>query len=166
MNIRTVQPEDSAALLELQLALDRETSFMMLEPGERSLDVERLCRRIATILASPNSTLLVAEVEDVLIGFVEAEGGSYHRTRHVAHLALGVLARFHRRGAGTRLLEAVEDWARRTGVRRLELSVMSDNESAISLYRKMGFQSEGARTGSILREGCFVDGLAMAKFLD
>ena len=165
MDIRAAQLEDAEGLLALQLSLDRETTFMMLEPGERSLDVGDLRARIAQLLVSPNSTLLLAEIDGAPVGFIEAEGGEYRRTRHVAHLALGVLAAYRRRGVGTSLLETMDDWARSHGVRRLELSVMSDNEPAIALYRKAGYQVEGTRSGSILREGRFVDGLAMAKFL-
>ena len=60
MAIRTLGPgdaEDFAALLE---ALDRETEYLMFEPGERSVDLDALGRRLAN--RDPAAGLLYALV--------------------------------------------------------------------------------------------------------
>jgi hypothetical protein len=44
--IRLAAPEDAAALLALQHRLDGQSSFMMLEPGEREREPGRLRARL------------------------------------------------------------------------------------------------------------------------
>ena len=46
---------------------------------------------------------------------------------------------------------------------RLELTVFTDNERAIHLYESMGFQREGIRRKAAVRNGVYMDELAMAR---
>jgi putative acetyltransferase len=48
-------------------------------------------------------------------------------------------------------------------VLRLELNVYVDNEPAIALYRKFGFEIEGTNRAFALRDGVYVDSHAMAR---
>lgn len=52
---------------------------------------------------------------------------------------------WRRRGIGWSLLEAVLDWARRRGLRRLALWAPSHNPAAVALYRRAGFEETGRR---------------------
>ena len=61
VSIRPIRAEDAPAFLDLTLALDRETEFMMLEPGERTTTVDEQRRRIETLLAADNQMIFVAE---------------------------------------------------------------------------------------------------------
>jgi hypothetical protein len=52
-----------------------------------------------------------------------------------------MVARDHRRrGIGLALMEAAEEWARRVGVRKLELHVFPHNTPALALYEKLGYE--------------------------
>jgi RimJ/RimL family protein N-acetyltransferase len=66
---------------------------------------------------------------------------------------------------GSRLLEELERLARAEGVHRLELTVLEDNERAVALYRRLGFEAEGRRRDSLKVEGRYVDELSLAKLL-
>lgn len=165
MTIRPAAPEDAAALLELKHALDGETSFMLLEPGERretATDVERHLRAVAE---EPGSVVLVAEEDGSLGGYVEAQGGEFRRNRHCAHVVIGVREASSGRGVGTALLRELTAWAERHGVHRLELTVMAHNERALALYRKSGFEVEGTRRDALLVDGRYVDELYLARIL-
>ena len=48
-------------------------------------------------------------------------------------------------------------------LKRLELTVYVDNEPAIRLYRKFGFEVEGTRRADTFRDGTYVDSLFMAR---
>lgn len=71
---------------------------------------------------------------------------------------------YQNRGIGSQLIEAVidlgENWL---NLMRLELTVYTDNPSAIHLYEKYGFVIEGTLRKYALRAGTYVDAYAMAK---
>ena len=92
VRIRTARPYDAAALLDLKRQLDEETAFMMYEPGERESSVQDLARELAGIARTPNSVVLLAEIDDQLAGYVELTGGSFRRSRATAYVVIGVRA--------------------------------------------------------------------------
>jgi putative acetyltransferase len=71
---------------------------------------------------------------------------------------------WHARGVGTRLMEALIDLADNwLGALRIELTVYCDNEPAMKLYRKFGFEIEGTHRAFALRDGQYTDSYAMAR---
>ncbi|MBY8976673.1 GNAT family N-acetyltransferase [Rhodobacteraceae bacterium NNCM2] len=79
-------------------------------------------------------------------------------------LNLGVVPTARRRGLATRMMEAAETEAALLGVRTLFLEVAFDNEAALALYRKTGFEQVGRRKGYYLRpDGSRADALVMRK---
>ncbi len=166
MRIRHAWEGDAEELLRLRKQLDAETTLMMLEPGERTTTVRQEREEIRETFAAGNRTILIAEEEGHLVGYLEARGGQFNRNRHNAQIVMGVLQDYAGRGIGTSLMAEAENWARQHGIKRLELTVMKHNQSAISLYKKMGFVTEGERSHSLLVDGALVDELYMAKLLD
>ena len=65
------------------------------------------------------------------------------RRRHAATLGIGVHDNWHSRGVGTALMKAAVELADNwLNLHRLELEVYVDNEPAIGLYRRFGFEVE------------------------
>ncbi|WP_110946847.1 hypothetical protein [Pseudomonas bohemica] len=56
MQIRLIQTLDAAQMIELNRALDTETDFMLMEPGERTTSLEQQVSRINAITASDTET--------------------------------------------------------------------------------------------------------------
>jgi len=164
--IREITEADAAAFVELNQRLDEETEFMMYEPGERPGNAVEQAHRIRAISAEENKTILVAEEDGGLVGYLLAFGMSARRVRHRAHVVIGVLKSHWRRGIGTGLLAELDRWARRNSVRRLELTVTTANEAAVELYKKAGFTIEGTRKESLCIRGAVVDEYSMAKILE
>ena len=73
-----------------------------------------------------------------------------------------VAASHRRRGIGHALLEQAADWARETGVRKLELHVFPWNEPAIRLYEQFGYERVGLRRDHYRRGEEYVDAILMA----
>jgi L-phenylalanine/L-methionine N-acetyltransferase len=108
---------------------------------------------------------LVAEEEGRVIGIGGLHPAGSERRRHVAVLGMAVAPEAWGRGVGTALMQALCDHADNwSGVLRIELGVFTDNEAAIRLYRKFGFEMEGRRRGDALRDGRYVDTFAMARW--
>jgi len=109
--------------------------------------------------------LLVAERGDEVLGSAGLHPvGPSLRRRHAMMLGINVLSAVQGQGVGTVLMQALCDYADRWAqVLRLELTVFADNARAIALYRKFGFAVEGTHRAFALRDGVYVDALAMAR---
>ena len=167
ITIRSICEGDAAQFMALRTQLDNETYFMMLEPDERSQDLEAHSAFIRSVMTEENHIILAAVTEvGELVGYLEAEGGTFRRNRHMATIEIGILGAYSGQGIGTRLFEAVEAWAKAEGIRRLELTVMVHNTAAYALYTKVGFVTEGRRQWSLHVNEAFVDEYSMAKLLD
>jgi cystathionine gamma-synthase len=163
VRFREAGPGDAAALLALKRGLDLQTSFMLLEPDERTEDEQDIAADLATVAAAGNSVVLVAEAGGRLVGYAEARGSRFRRKRATAHVVIGVLAAAGGRGVGTRLLRELDRWAPAHGIRRLELTVMAHNQRASALYRRVGYTVEGRARECLLVDGRPADELYMAK---
>lgn len=86
------------------------------------------------------------------------------RRRHAGEVGMTVHDDFHRRGIGSALMAALIDVADNwLDLKRLELTVYTDNAAAIRLYEKFGFEVEGTLRGYAFRAGQYVDSLFMAR---
>ena len=65
------------------------------------------------------------------------------KTRHRADFGISVLAAYWGLGIGSALTAACLDCARKAGYLQVELEAVSENESALNLYRKFGFVEYG-----------------------
>jgi len=165
VKIREIQPSDAGAYLALCLRLDAESTLMMYEPGERASSEEVMRRSIDRMEASGNQTVLLAEVDGAIAGYVGVYGGEFRRDRHCGYLVTGVLQAYARQGIGTQLFAAAEVWAKAHRLLRLELTVQQRNQAAVKLYQKMGFLIEGERTASMMIDGQLIDEYYMGKVL-
>jgi RimJ/RimL family protein N-acetyltransferase len=165
MNVRHVTVDDAEELAHLILQVEKEAAFMLFEAGERALTPEQQRNQIEAMMNEENSTILVAEADGKLVGYLVARGGRARRNKHTVYIVIGVLASYRGKGIGTMLFAELECWARTKGVHRLELTVVVNNQRAVSLYRKMGFEQEGIKRHSLLINGKYVDEYYMAKLL-
>lgn len=118
-------------------------------------------------LAEPaeGSFNLMACVDDEVVG----ELGLFTmpqnpRRRHVGQIGMAVRDDWQGKGVGSALMKAIIDLSDNwLNLSRLELEVFTDNPSAIALYKKFGFVTEGTFKNFAYRNGQYVDVYAMAR---
>lgn len=108
---------------------------------------------------------LVACVQDEVVGSLGLETSPTRwRMRHVGSIGMAVRDDWQGKGVGTALMEAAMDLADNwLNLTRIELSVYVDNDPAIALYEKFGFEIEGTHRHLAFRNGEYVDGHSMAR---
>jgi putative acetyltransferase len=86
------------------------------------------------------------------------------RRRHMGSIGMGVHDAWQGKGVGTALMEAAVELADRwLNLLRLDLEVYTDNEPAVRLYEKFGFEVEGTLRCYSFRDGEYVDAYKMAR---
>ncbi len=165
MLIREIEPRDAENFRLLIEQVENQAEFMMMEPGERKTTPEQQLRQVEQIKKQTNSTVLVAEDQDQLAGYMFAIGGSARRNSHAAYLVIGILPEYRGKGVGTQLFQQMEEWATEHGIARLELTVVTENEAGLALYKKQGFEVEGTKRQSLKINGRLVDEYYMSKLL-
>lgn len=94
------------------------------------------------------------------LGFIIAQ----HAADEAEILSIGVAKNWQRRGIAKMLVEGILRAIAKAGSTRLFLEVASDNEAAITLYRKLKFTEIGRRPGYYARSsGPAVDALMLAR---
>ena len=163
MIIREAIDTDAERLANLIGEVDKSSEYMLWEPGEREISTEKQLKMIDVLRKSGNSTILVAENSDVLVGYLFGIGGNAKRNKHTAYIVIGISERSRGIGVGTRLFNELDSWATANSIHRLELTVVSKNKAGLSLYKKAGFEIEGTKRQSLIIDGKFVDEYHMAK---
>jgi ribosomal protein S18 acetylase RimI-like enzyme len=116
-----------------------------LRPGESI--AEDYLRHMLDRCRECEGRILVAEADGTIAGFVRVlarvpyEGLDEPPGDFAFVGDLVVLERFRRHGYGAALMQAAEEFARSRGATELRVGVLSDNQGAADLYRRMGFAS-------------------------
>jgi RimJ/RimL family protein N-acetyltransferase len=165
--IRSAQPADGEALMRAVAQIDAETEFLGV-PGQPHPWADRPEAELRSLNDKERGIVLLALTgRGEIIGYLSAFLGHFARNRGNLFIAVvGLREAYRGRGIGTRLFEAVEEWARAHRAWRLELRVSSLNERGQALYRKRGFLVEGRIRGGVFRNGAWTDDLWMGKPLE
>lgn len=155
--VRAVRPQDAEAVAALQ-GLRRFRWGTLRLPHPSPEEVRNWIER-----RTPGGASLVATIDGQIVGAAGLERLQGRRA-HAGNLGMGVHDAWTGKGIGTALLAALVDLADGwLGLRRLELTVFADNAPALALYRRFGFAVEGRHRAYALRDGAYVDALAMAR---
>lgn len=161
--IRPIEPRDAGDINAMR-RMPGVFETILGNPGENRKKTEDMIAGLG-----PNDFMFVAAACDDagaerVIGSISLKVFSNPRTRHAAGIGLMVHRDFQNQGIGRAMLEKVLDLADNwLMLVRLELTVFADNGRAIHLYESMGFEREGIRRKAAVRNGIYMDEIAMAR---
>jgi len=159
IDIRRVEPGDSKAVCEVHAQPNALRGTLQLPFPSEEMWKQRL------EASGEEKYMLVACIESEIV----AMGGldlfpKSPRRRHAGHIGLAVHDKWQSKGVGSALMRALIDVADNwLDLSRLELSVFTDNEPALKLYKKLGFVVEGTHKKFAFRDGKYVDAYTMAR---
>ena len=142
--VRNAVASDARALRDIMQRTHAVSDYLRSYPDEQSADDEQEARSLAEMERSDDEVELVAVVDGKIVGSAGVTAvGSRRKVAHRACFGISVLKEQWGMGIGRALMEACIDCARRAGYAQLELEVVADNERAVSLYRRAGFEEYG-----------------------
>lgn len=140
---------------------------MLYEPGERSITLEEQTARLAR--SEDSEYVAVYVIEDTrdseLVGFTAGRRSTTLRDRYSLEIVMDIRQAYTGNKLGEKLLLSLEGWAKNIGIKRLELTVMTENIFAIRLYQKIGFVIEGTKRMSVHLSSGFKDQYLMSKLI-
>ena len=93
-------------------------------------------------------------------------GNAPSRYRHRASVGIALFQAYTGMGIGRKMLELLCEIAKEKGIEQLELEVVADNDRAIALYKKIGFEKMGTFPHNMkYKDGTYADAYWMVKIL-
>ncbi|GAU77171.1 GNAT family N-acetyltransferase [Fusibacter sp. 3D3] len=159
--IRHVEIKDAADIV----AIRKQVTVAQNTLGLPYQSVKRSEQFLETALADPTCYILVAEEDEKIVGICSIKVFDNPKMNHAATLGIMVHEAYHGKGIGnammTEILKLSDEWLM---LKRVELGVLSDNEKAIKLYEKHGFEKEGTKKYAIKKNGIYADEVIMARY--
>lgn len=144
ITLRNAEVEDAEALLTFLKITTSETPFLIREPDEVSLTLEQEEAFLKSLIESERELLMIAEIDGRHVGNCSLmQIMPYRRYAHRCSVAIALYQEFCGVGIGEIMMQTLLDLAKKIGYEQAELEVVSNNERAISLYEKLGFETFG-----------------------
>lgn len=140
---REALPEDAQALLDYLKAVGGESDNLTFSAAGLPISVEQEKEFLARQQKSPHSRILLALDGNEIVGNATIDGNAHPRLGHRCNFAITVRKSHWGKHIGSGLMERQIAFTREAGAEIIGLEVRSDNERAIALYRKFGFEKYG-----------------------
>ncbi len=162
IKIRAPHIEEAQELLDLKRAYIKNTSSLPLTLNEYPIDIKKETNLIEEYYKSENSILLVAELNNVLIGNIDLTGSKRSKTFHTGMIGMGIDENWRNQGLGKILIESVIEWAKNNSrIEIIWLDVYTSNELGYNLYKKTGFKKCGIIKGFFKQDRQYIDKIQM-----
>lgn len=142
--LRNATESDAQETLDVFKLTHIETDFMLSYTDEKEPDIAEERDFLESQRKSERSLMLCAVVDGKIVGTCGFSPiGKFEKTAHRAEFGIGIVKSHWNMGIGGLMLEACIGCAKTCGYMQVELDVVADNASALSLYKKAGFVEYG-----------------------
>ena len=162
LTIRRAEADDSAEICEMFKSPKLYSGTLQVPYPSREYWRRRLTENTESVYT------LVGIIDERIVGSVTVETfPDRPRRKHVGVIGISVHGDWQGKGVGGELMRAIVDLADNwLNLTRLELEVYADNEAAIHLYERFGFEVEGTLRRHAFRDGEYVDSKVMGRLLN
>lgn len=141
--IREANIEDAENVIEYIKVVSDETDFLISDSSERNFTVKREKEFLQNMQNSILEKMFLCEIENKIVGICSIEGVNKIRIKHRVDLAITVLKNYWGNKIGEKLIDYAIEYCKSNSIKKIELTVRIDNERALKLYKKFGFEIEG-----------------------
>nr|KXH75489.1 MAG: hypothetical protein AM325_11145 [Candidatus Thorarchaeota archaeon SMTZ1-45] len=136
--LRLLVPDDKEQLLSMVTNLSADALVWSNPP----YDEEKINRWMS---GTKSGLSIVAIFENRIVGISAIHQFTRPRERGVGDMMIYIHQDFHGVGLGTVMTENLLFLAKNKGLHRVGLEVVEDNEAAVRLYKRFGFEIEGKK---------------------
>lgn len=165
VQVRRARISDAQPLIDHAHAVAGESDNLTFGIGEFDITFEQQKRFLSSLKRSTSHLYLVAVIDGAIVGSLSLHRGKRPRTAHEGEFGMSVRKSHWGQGIGSRLMTRMITWCRTNGVTKINLRVRTDNQRAMSLYLRHGFEFEGRNRRAFLIDGHYHDTYAMGLCL-
>jgi len=164
--LREVEKDDAKAIINFYNEVGGETDYLSFGKDEFFVTVDFEGKYIENLKNEANSILILAIVDDKIVGAASINSSQKRRLKHVGTLGIVIKKEFCKIGLGSILIKYLVNWSKYNGItKKITLITRSDNHLAIGLYKKIGFEIEGTLKNENYENGMYYDCLTMGLIL-
>ncbi len=156
ISIRTAIEADADALVSYFHRVVDQSKNLTMESDEMDIFNEE-AKFLRQLEQAQNSLALIALHENTIIACCTCVGGRRPSLYHSCELGISVDRAWWGKAVGSRLVQAVLDWARGANIAKINLQVRVDNRRAITMYEKFGFCKEAYLASYLTVDGLGID---------
>lgn len=162
INIAPATESDAAAIINYLNQIGGESDNLLFGLNGITMSVKEEEAFIANLQISPTSTMLLGKIDNLIVSVATLTASSRERIAHHGEIALSVMQAYWHLGIGTLMMQALIDFAKGTGVLEiLSLGVRKENERALKLYQRLGFEPIGTFPRFFKIGGAYSDEILM-----
>ncbi len=155
---------DTEMLWEMFSTLSQESLRFLVLPFTRER-IEHWTSNINYQKALPILAIVQRAEKKRIAASASLEFSDAHAVKHKAEFGITVHDDFQNKGLGTALTKHLLHIARKKGLRKINLKVLTQNKKAIHVYKKCGFKIEAKLRKENFINGRYYDDYIMSIFL-
>lgn len=153
--IREAEKEDAQLMIDFYNLVGGETDFLSFGKNEFNKTLKEYEGYIESTKLENNSIILLGTIGDEIVGIASIDSSQKSRTKHVGTLGIVIGKQYCGLGLGTKIMDQLIEWANSNKItKKVSLLTSEDNNIAIELYKKFGFEQEG-----ILKKDNYINGV-------
>ena len=156
--IRKAKKEDVEKVIDFCKKVGNETNNLSYGSEGIGSNVERIAKYLDDVNNSDKGIFLIAISDDKIIGYAECTTQFRKRVSHRGEMGIAVLKEYWGNGVASKLMKKMIDYMKNDiKAEIISLEVRCDNEAAINLYKKFGFEKIGTYKGFMKINDKYVD---------
>ena len=163
--IRETCGADAEKMIIYNKKVGSETDFLSFDGKTFDISEKKESGFLERFKNAKRDLMLIALDGEKIIANASIVGEKKARYSHRAELSVTVLKEYWGKGIASALLEKLVCFSKKASYRSIYLDVRADNERAISLYKKFGFERIGVYKDYFLIDKKYYDAEIMVLYL-
>lgn len=145
ISIRSAIVEDAEKIIQFDINTLENAKYFHTNVDEVIHPSEEQCqKRIVKFQGESGSLILIAELNNQIIGKLEFRSGQRKATAHAGYFDMAVHIDLQNQGIGAILINSLLNWIKtHPTIEVVKLEVAEENSPAVALYKKFGFKEIG-----------------------
>jgi len=156
LEIRIPTVADAQPVLDFIDIISHESDNLTFGPGEFGITLEQEKNYFSHLKDDKDNIFVICLIDGEIVCVANISTGKRKRMRHAGEIQISIQKKYWNQGIGRTVLYELIKWGKDIRkLRKIDLQVREDNNSAIHLYNSLGFKEEGRISRGFQIEGIF-----------